>query len=82
VLFLQFFCTFVRRKSQQISTGRASSTLAGAVREGRFFGWLTDRLGRESSSLLNSITLALYLLATAPQRKSLESISKSIQATS
>jgi MFS family permease len=39
-----------------------SSYLAGAVLGAFFFGWLTDRLGRKK---LFTITLAVYLLATA-----------------
>jgi MFS family permease len=39
-----------------------SSYLAGAVLGALFFGWLTDRLGRKK---LFTITLAVYLLATA-----------------
>jgi len=39
-----------------------SCYLAGAVSGAFFFGWLTDRLGRKK---LFTITLALYLLATA-----------------
>jgi MFS family permease len=39
-----------------------SSYLAGAVLGAFFFGWLTDRLGRKK---LFTITLAIYLLATA-----------------
>jgi MFS family permease len=39
-----------------------SSYLAGAVLGAVFFGWLTDRLGRKK---LFTITLAIYLLATA-----------------
>src|SRR5579862_5090778 len=39
-----------------------SAYLAGAVLGAFFFGWLTDRLGRKK---LFTITLALYLLATA-----------------
>ncbi len=39
-----------------------SSYLTGAVAGAFFFGWLTDRLGRKK---LFSITLAVYLLATA-----------------
>jgi MFS family permease len=39
-----------------------SSYLAGAVLGAIFFGWLTDRLGRKK---LFTITLAVYLLATA-----------------
>jgi MFS family permease len=39
-----------------------SGYLAGAVLGAFFFGWLTDRLGRKK---LFSITLAVYLLATA-----------------
>jgi MFS family permease len=39
-----------------------SCYLAGAVLGAFFFGWLTDRLGRKK---LFTITLALYLLATA-----------------
>jgi MFS family permease len=39
-----------------------SSYLAGAVSGAVFFGWLTDRLGRKK---LFTITLAVYLLATA-----------------
>src|ERR1700684_4495468 len=39
-----------------------SCYLAGAVLGAVFFGWLTDRLGRKK---LFTITLALYLLATA-----------------
>jgi MFS family permease len=43
--------------------GFAGSTyLAGAVLGAFFFGWLTDRLGRKK---LFTITLAVYLLATA-----------------
>ncbi len=41
---------------------RASFYLAGAVLGALFFGWLTDRLGRKR---LFSITLGLYLVATA-----------------
>ena len=40
----------------------ASFYLAGAVLGALFFGWLTDRLGRKR---LFSITLGLYLIATA-----------------
>jgi MFS family permease len=40
----------------------ASSYIAGAVLGAFFFGWLTDRLGRKK---LFTITLAVYLLATA-----------------
>jgi MFS family permease len=40
----------------------ASCYLAGAVVGAVFFGWLTDRLGRKK---LFTITLAVYLLATA-----------------
>jgi MFS family permease len=40
----------------------ASFYLAGAVLGALFFGWLTDRLGRKR---LFSITLGLYLVATA-----------------
>src|ERR1700687_5867037 len=40
----------------------ASAYLAGAVLGAVFFGWLTDRLGRKK---LFTITLAIYLLATA-----------------
>jgi MFS family permease len=40
----------------------ASCYLAGAVLGAFFFGWLTDRLGRKK---LFTITLAVYLLATA-----------------
>jgi MFS family permease len=40
----------------------ASCYLAGAVIGAFFFGWLTDRLGRKK---LFTITLAVYLLATA-----------------
>src|SRR5947208_1085696 len=39
-----------------------SSYLAGAVLGAFYFGWLTDRLGRKK---LFTITLAVYLLATA-----------------
>jgi MFS family permease len=39
-----------------------SGYLAGAVLGAVFFGWLTDRLGRKK---LFTITLAIYLLATA-----------------
>src|ERR1700721_4406828 len=39
-----------------------SCYLAGAVLGAIFFGWLTDRLGRKK---LFTITLAVYLLATA-----------------
>jgi MFS family permease len=39
-----------------------SAYLAGAVLGAFFFGWLTDRLGRKK---LFTITLAVYLLATA-----------------
>ena len=39
-----------------------SAYLAGAVIGSLFFGWLTDRLGRKR---LFSITLSLYLMATA-----------------
>src|SRR5579859_4469140 len=39
-----------------------SSYLAGAVVGAFYFGWLTDRLGRKK---LFTITLAVYLLATA-----------------
>ena len=39
-----------------------SGYLAGAVAGAFFFGWLTDRLGRKK---LFTITLAVYLLATA-----------------
>ncbi len=39
-----------------------SSYLAGAVIGAFFFGWLTDRLGRKK---LFTITLAVYLIATA-----------------
>src|ERR1700723_2479924 len=39
-----------------------SCYLAGAVLGALFFGWLTDRLGRKR---LFTITLAIYLLATA-----------------
>jgi MFS family permease len=39
-----------------------SSYLCGAVLGALVFGWLTDRLGRKK---LFSITLAVYLLATA-----------------
>jgi MFS family permease len=39
-----------------------SGYLAGAVLGALFFGWLTDRLGRKK---LFTITLAVYLLATA-----------------
>ena len=38
--------------------------LAGAVLGALFFGWLTDRLGRKK---LFFITLAVYLIATAPR---------------
>ena len=40
----------------------SSSYLTGAVLGAFFFGWLTDRLGRKN---LFTITLAVYLLATA-----------------
>src|SRR5437763_17214202 len=40
----------------------ASAYLAGAVSGALFFGWLTDRLGRQK---LFFITLAVYLIATA-----------------
>jgi MFS family permease len=39
-----------------------SAYLAGAVTGALFFGWLTDRLGRKR---MFSVTLGLYLLATA-----------------
>ena len=40
----------------------ASAYLCGAVLGAFFFGWLTDRLGRKK---LFSVTLAVYLIATA-----------------